>query len=188
MKNKKVIILSIVIVVLLAGYTKGCAYLPITGTVVDAETGKPIEGAVVLVEWTIKKGIGDKHTESVKVAEVVTDKDGKFGLPGCYRLFLETPDLTIYKRGYVAWSSNYVFSKNERRTDFQWKSGAVFKLEQVRSSFSFDDHYYFITSAMRPESATDQKKLFFKAYDEWERAKAIKERDEKQRGDSGGRR
>ena len=38
----------------------------ITGTVVDAETGKPIEGAVVLVEWTMTKGVpGMSHTESL---------------------------------------------------------------------------------------------------------------------------
>ena len=29
----------------------------ITGIVVDAETGKPIEGAVILVEWTKAKGL-----------------------------------------------------------------------------------------------------------------------------------
>jgi hypothetical protein len=36
---------------------------------------------------------------------------------------------------------------------------------------------YFITSAARLESATKEKRLFIKAYDEWERDRAIKERE-----------
>ena len=48
----------------------------ITGTVVDAETGQPIEGAVVLVEWTMTKGVpGMSHTESYKIVEEITDKE-----------------------------------------------------------------------------------------------------------------
>ena len=32
----------------------------ITGIVVDAETGQPIEGAVILVEWIKTKGVPDR--------------------------------------------------------------------------------------------------------------------------------
>ena len=43
----------------------GSCSAEITGTVVDAETGKPIEGAVILVEWTMTKGVpGMSHTKA----------------------------------------------------------------------------------------------------------------------------
>jgi len=42
----------------------GC-YFPISGQVIDAETLQPIEGAVVLVEWTKVRGLGEHWTESV---------------------------------------------------------------------------------------------------------------------------
>jgi len=179
MKNKKVIILSIVIVVLLAGYIKACAYLPITGTVVDAETGKPIEGAVVLVEWTIKKGIGDKHTESVKVAEVLTDKDGKFDLPGCYRPFVESPDLTIYKRGYVAWSSRWIFPDMQNRIDFHW-GGNIIKLNQFNEKYSYASHVNFISLSINESLNSELKSAIEKAYG-WESKMANKEREQRRR-------
>jgi hypothetical protein len=48
-----------------------------TGTVQDAETGAPIEGAVVFVEWTKTKGLpGLTSTKVYKIVEVETDKDG----------------------------------------------------------------------------------------------------------------
>jgi hypothetical protein len=97
----------------------GC-YKPISGTVVDSDTNAPIEGAVVMVEWTKTHGIGDHWTESYKVADTVTDKEGKFTLPGCYRPFVNEPDVTIYKKGYVAWSSRWIFPDRRNRTDFKW--------------------------------------------------------------------
>ena len=92
MKNK---LLSLLFAVALT--STGC-YLPVNGRVIDAETNQPIEGAVVLVEWTKTKGFGFTYTESYKVAETTSDKDGKFELPGCYSAFVNEPDLTVYKK------------------------------------------------------------------------------------------
>lgn len=156
------------------------SYRPISGTVVDAETGKPVEGALVLVEWTRTTGIGLTTTKSYKVAEVVTDKDGKFTLPGVLNPFVNAPYLTIYKKGYVAWNNKSIFPGNGIRVDFKWSSGYVFKLEQFKNTYSYEDHYYFISSAAHTESATKEKHLFIKAYDESEREKAIRERDLKE--------
>lgn len=160
----------------------GC-YQGINGTVVDEETGKPIEGAVVLVEWTITCGLpGLTHTKSYKVIEVVTDKEGKYLISGLYNPFVDAPDLTIYKNGYVAWNNLIVFPEHKRREEFKWHTGTIYKLEPFKDSYSYVDHYSFIVSAARPESAIDKKMLFIKAYEESERIKAIKERDGKQRG------
>ena len=83
MRNKKLAILSAVILSIIVFIIfRPCSYPPMTGTVVDAETGKPIEGAVVLVEWTKTHGIGEHWTESFKVEESVTDREGKFTITG----------------------------------------------------------------------------------------------------------
>lgn len=166
---------------LLLSLTTGC-YVPISGRVIDAETNAPIEGAVVLVEWTKTKGVGFTYTESAMVAETLSDKDGKFDLPGCFSPFVNEPDVTIYKKGYVAWNNLIIFPYNQKRNNFQWRSQYVVKLEKFKETYSYDDHYYFITGAAHLESESDKKQLFIKMYDAWERQKAIRERDEKQRG------
>jgi len=53
------------------------------GSVTDAATGKPIEGAVVVVAWHIRRTIGSMEggttgMDVVGFAEVLTDKDGRF--------------------------------------------------------------------------------------------------------------
>lgn len=122
----------------------GC-YMPIRGRVIDAETQQPIEGAVVLVEWTKTHGIGEHWTESAKVVEVVSDKEGRVELPGCYDPFVRSPNVTIYKKGYVAWNNYLIFrGTTERRMDYEWKSGYVFNLEKFMSNYSYINHWLFI--------------------------------------------
>jgi hypothetical protein len=158
----------------------GCSayYSDMTGTVVDAETGKSIEGAVVLVEWTKRVGLGDYHTESVKVVEVVTDKKGEFTVTGLINPFVDPPDVTVYKKGYVAWNNRSIFPDYKRRDDFVWKSGSVFKLEHFVSSYSYDAHVSFINSMISSTIAYDRKKGMREAF-EWETDLAYKEVKEK---------
>jgi len=49
---------------------------PIAGTVVDADTGQPLEGVIVLAQWVL---VGDAR---IQVAEVVTGAGGKYLIPG----------------------------------------------------------------------------------------------------------
>lgn len=150
----------------------GC-YLPMSGRVIDAETKQPIEGAVVLVEWTKTKGFGFTYTESYKVAETLSDKEGKFELPGCYSAFVNEPDLTIYKKGYVAWNNKIIFPLYDKRTDYIWRSGYVFRLERFLQGYSRDQHTSFIHRAIN--LGFGEKKLIVNAYD-WEETEAFKER------------
>jgi hypothetical protein len=161
--------------------TSGC-YSPITGTVVDAETGKPIEGAVVLVEWTKRKGfLVDYHTESVKVVEVLSDKDGKVRISGVLVPFVDPPDMTVYKKGYVAWSNRSIFMDGERK-DFVWNNGAVFKLEKFKPEYSYVKHRAFITASINLSINSENKHLFMKLYDEGEENKVLKELNESSKG------
>ncbi|TAL24111.1 MAG: carboxypeptidase regulatory-like domain-containing protein, partial [Nitrospirae bacterium] len=130
-------------------FLAACGYKPITGTVVDAETGKPIEGAVVLVEWTKAEGVpGLTSTKSFKVIEKLTDKDGKVTIEGISDISVDPPDLTVYKKGYVAWNNESIFPEYKKRTDFKWKNGYVFKLERFKPEYSYVEHTSFIHSAI----------------------------------------
>lgn len=168
----------LVVLVLTVVLTAGC-YFPISGRVIDAETDQPIEGAVVLVEWTKTHGIGDHSTESYKVVEVVSDKEGKFELSGCFGPFVNEPDVTVYKKGYVAWNNKYIFPDQTRRNDFAWKYGYLFKMDKFKLGYSFIKHQSFIDVAASLSSEARKKEKFIKAYEEWEEGEVINERSKR---------
>lgn len=156
----------------------GC-YFPMSGRVLDAETHQPIEGAVVLVEWTKTIGFGLTYTESYKVAETLSDKDGTFILPGCYSAFVNAPDVTVYKKGYVAWSSRWIFPSNENRKDFWWGNGCMFRLEKFKDTYSYVDHDGFISRSINDTIGWEEKKLIMKTYYDSEESLIIRERSER---------
>ncbi len=126
----------------------GC-HASMTGKVVDAETGKPVDGAVLLVEWLKTKGmIGLTYRTTAKAVELFSDKDGNVIIPGYFNPFAEGPYITIYKPGYVAWNSQYIFPGYRKRDDFDLKDGYVFKLEKFRNNYSHDSHISFIHGAI----------------------------------------
>lgn len=152
-------LLILVISILL--FATGCE-AEISGTVVDAETGQPIEGTVVLVEWTKTKGLpGMTHTEPYKVIEVISDKEGKVTISGVFNPMVNSPRVTLYKKGYVAWNNEYIFPKWEKRKDFKWTEGVIIKLEPFKKEYSRADHVYFL------HTVTHWGKLMNEAY-RWE--------------------
>ena len=94
----------------------GCALVPLSADpidsqVVDGTTGAPIEGAVVLAYWELHSGsfTGDSlPCGAVNVQDAVTDKDGRFHipgwgptLPGCSgSMYQGNPQLYVFKPGY----------------------------------------------------------------------------------------
>ncbi len=71
-----------------------------SGKVVDAETGEPVEGAVVLGVWYVSMIYGSKYYDA---RETVTDKNGEFSIHGKgLRIMsnLEPMDILIFKAGY----------------------------------------------------------------------------------------
>lgn len=166
-----------VIVMAMIFLNTGC-YATITGSVVDAETGQPIEGAVVLVEWTVTKGLGLTYTESYKVIEALTDKGGKVTISGVFNPLVNPPRITVYKKGYVAWNNEYIFPDYKKRQDFKWKNDNVFRLDKFKPEYSYDKHTFFIHSAIG--LGQGEKKLILKAID-WEESKAAEERQSLQK-------
>lgn len=153
----------------------------ITGIVVDAETGQPIEGAVVLVEWTKTSGIGLRATESYKVFEALTDAEGKVKIEGMTDLFVNDPHVSVYRKGYVLWNNEYTFPGWKKRTDFNWTNNYVFRLDKFQIGYSHDKHIFFIGSSVLSHIAGEKKRLMKNAY-RWEELEASKERLEKETG------
>lgn len=167
MKIIKQTFLAIIIVLIGAACSAG-----MSGTVVDTETGKPIEGAVVLVEWTVTKGVpGLSYGKTYKVVEKVTNKEGKFRFLGVLNPFVNPPIIVVYKKGYVAWNNKYIFPTWAKRTDFEYKDNAIIRLEFFKKEFAYHDHVAFISSAAISGSGG---KLFEDAY-LWERILVRKE-------------
>ncbi len=150
-------------------------YGPITTKVVDAETGEPIEGAVVMAEWTNTKGMpGLSYTVSYKVEEVITDSEGVARLKGIPKGAASLDVVAVYKKGYVLWSDHNVFAGSRQLTVFEWKDNYVFEMARFKPEYSYDKHKSFIHSAIR--LGRGDKKAIAKAY-HWEGKEASKERD-----------
>jgi hypothetical protein len=83
---------------------------PIEAWVVDAETGAPIEGAVVTANWQLVGfgfDTGGRKVGQLEVMETVTDRNGRFAFPGFTNLNPgfnelrgEDPQILIFKPGY----------------------------------------------------------------------------------------
>ena len=165
MQKKYIILIAIVAVLGVFGVTT--SFLKsISGTVIDAETGKPVEGTAVLAEWTRRSGIGDYHTVSVRATNTVTDKEGKFHMLGPLHPFVDPPDVTIYKKGYVAWNNKRIFSDYRHRQKSEDMYQAI-KLEHFKKSYSYNRHIGFIGVCSNDALASHKKRKFAEAY-EWE--------------------
>lgn len=88
--------------------------LPITATVIDEATGRPVEGAVVAARWVVKNTFG--YPRVIHVGETKTGPDGAFHFDGwgpmwrpAFSAFQdEDPSILIYKPGYRSGGgSNY---------------------------------------------------------------------------------
>lgn len=84
-------------------------FAPIEAWVVDAETGKPIEGAVVTANWELVKGSfdGPRYYGQLEVKETVTDANGRFAFDGFSKedssgaeLRGSDPQILIFKAGH----------------------------------------------------------------------------------------
>ena len=162
MKKKGILAASVILLIALIIYSQKI-YFPIEGTVIDAETGKPIEGAVVLAEWTITKGIGLTYTDIYRIVEAITDKSGRFDTK-VYVMnpFINKPELTIYKGGYVCWNNKFIFPSFKHRENFKWKSNTTYELEQFKKEYSYKDHVIFLLGFLDTSVLVKNKDAFMR--------------------------
>lgn len=74
------------------------------GRIIDADTGAPVEGVVVLGTWfRVYPNVAGASHEFYDARETVTNKNGEFSIPGMgLKLFsnVEEMDVLIFKSGY----------------------------------------------------------------------------------------
>ncbi len=136
----------------------GCAGTT-TFRVLDAETKKPVEGAVAIAMWRKNKGFFggfELSTYTAKAIEAVSDKGGYLTFPavsGSYATY--TPHVKVYKPGYVGWDSKLIYlgirgddiksARYKRRESFSMKNQDIF-LHPWKDEYSFISHSSFISS------------------------------------------
>lgn len=116
------------------------------GTVIDAETKAPIEGAVVVVIWYKKPLITmDGPQYFHKATEALTDAEGKFAVdasPGMnwnpFRRVLKNPEIypaiAIFKPGYGPFPEAQVSPKSVTEAkEFMLKGGVVVELPRLKT-------------------------------------------------------
>jgi len=115
---------------------------PIYGTVVDKETGEPIEGAVAVIQFTLEGGAGNFHgtrSQAIHLDESVTDAQGRYYFPAWRAEHVKgmaakkyTPGISVVRRGYKIGSVRHDGGPNER--DFKFAgNNAVVELEAYKS-------------------------------------------------------
>lgn len=107
MKNKKrlVIVISVALLLVVAAY---CIHSdgPYKGKVVELDSGKPIEGAVVAASWSIETWINT--WKFCDARETLTDKNGEFTLPNGWCIkhpfaIMHLPEVTVFRQGYLGY-------------------------------------------------------------------------------------
>jgi hypothetical protein len=122
---------------------------PFDGRVVDADTGRPVSGALVYGAWTFVEGFGLNGPAAFREHVTTTDSNGRYRVPrlgdgpdgGTTRL--SDFQLVIYKKGYVAYRSDRRFDDLGTRTDFAQKNHRV-GLERWRSDLSHVKHVRYL--------------------------------------------
>jgi hypothetical protein len=113
-------------------------------------------------------------TDSYKVFEALTDSEGKVKIEGMMDLFVNEPEVSVYRKGYVLWNNRYIFPGWKERTDFNWTNNYVFRLEKFKSEYKYLDHLLFIHNSTHAGLAAEKKQLMDSAY-RWEGLKSVEE-------------
>lgn len=114
MKYRMTFLMAVSLLPLLSG----CASIsaePVAARVVDADTGQPLAGVVIMAYWDLHQGSLFGHAPScgaVDIEEAVTDENGNFRIPGwgpvtsSCDMRAESPSLILFKSGYYGGGVN----------------------------------------------------------------------------------
>lgn len=150
MKNIRVIALLALLVAPLAACAETPTIYksePAEAWVVDAVTGKPVEGAVVVAHWEMSVH-GQRVTDdlySPKIMETVTDSNGHFAIPGwgpesicCGFMDERDPRILIFKPGYEGNSltSSYSAIVNDPKDRDHYWNGKTYTLQPFTGNYT----------------------------------------------------
>jgi hypothetical protein len=139
---------------------------PYDGIVLDADTDRPVAGALVAASWAFERGIGLQAPLTAREIVVESGVDGRYSiprltdlpdvsLPGGASTRLRRFTLIVYKRGHVAWRSDQRFvsgAPGERRHDFAQRGTRV-HLEKWQPGFRHADHLVFLGGGEKVRAA-----------------------------------
>ncbi len=111
------------------------------GRVMDAETGKPVVGALVVAGWTYDvPTVAGTMSHSIDAIEMYTDEKGEFsfwGIGGLFNTLISETSVAVYKVGYPGysglWSSYKDFAKNSMAMKIEEKFGYFVHFEWGRA-------------------------------------------------------
>jgi hypothetical protein len=139
---------------------------PYDGIVLDADTDRPIAGALVAASWAFERGIGFQAPLAAREVVVESGVDGRYSiprltdvagadLPGGASTRLRRFTLIVYRRGHVAWRSDRRFGEGNgagRRRDFSQRGNRV-RLEKWQPGFRHADHLVFMGGGEKVRAA-----------------------------------
>lgn len=135
----------------------------IKGSVIDAETQKPIEGVIVVGMWRLSQFLSQGFGGYAKIILVKTDSEGKFVIPSWTTFKPLTfdssmhdlaPEIVIYKPGYKVYYSHRV----ERE-------GFPDHYEMTKEEKELAKNKYSINPTRLVRIYTDEERL--ENYDDW---------------------
>jgi hypothetical protein len=131
---------------------------PYTGIVIDADTERPIAGAIVAGSWAFERGVGMQAPLGSREVVVESGTDGRYviprlaELPGGASTRLRRFTLIVYRRGHVAWRSDRRFPDGGARHDFSQHGNRV-RLEKWQPSWRHAEHLVFLGGGAKVREA-----------------------------------
>jgi hypothetical protein len=109
--------ISLVFAGIFSSYPSQYSAEPIEGRVIDKDTGKPIEGVIVVAQWVLAKPPEGHEEDQWQVFEAVTDSEGRYHIPGWGPLPRPSnrwltdydPEIVLFMPGY--WPYNFPNNK-----------------------------------------------------------------------------
>jgi hypothetical protein len=131
---------------------------PFEGMVIDADSERPVAGAIVAASWAFERGIGLRGPAGARELIVETGADGRYlfprltDLPSGASVRVRRFTLVVYHRGHVAWRSDRLFPGREARRDFSQR-GARIRLERWHPEMRHAEHLLFLGGGTRVRAA-----------------------------------
>jgi len=138
----------LVVVLLLATASAACS-TTLRAKVLDAQTGQPVVGAVVVGVWTRTVGFVHHDHELVGVRETITDTRGRFVLErlrGSVLFGADNESVTVYRPGFLAWNNVLAFPSLSRRP--QQRVPDTIVLQRFPPGQSHKEHVQFVDDAV----------------------------------------